>query len=313
VYQTKLVDLIVLDRATITDGSKKIKLSDLKPGMRVKLELVAQPGGFPAVARVLLSRDVGKTEPAPRFYAGGRLSIRGMEFGAEPRLTVVNRPQFKVEFQITRVGPSGLGTADVYLTTDEGQTWEKTQNDEPLTLLPWAPNQPNVPTRAEVTVRIPRPEIAYGVYVVVKSKAGVGAPPPQRGTKPMVRVELDTTPPEATLRLPVPDTTQENVLTFLWTAADRNLSKNPIALEYSETPTGPWKTIGQDLPNTGRYAWQVPSDVPPRVYLKMAVRDLAGNCGVVVTKDQVVLDLVSPKIEEVRVGRVIDSSAPKAK
>jgi hypothetical protein len=226
----------------------------------------------------------------------------GLASSALPPLTVVNRPQVKVDFQITRCGPSGLGTADVYLSADDGQSWEKTQTDEPLSL----PNQgdPSMgsPIQAGVMVKVPRPEVPYGVYLVIKSKAGVGLPPPHRGSMPQMRVEMDTAAPEAKLRLPVPDTTQENVLIFLWEANDRNLDKNPISLEYAESLTGPWRTIGLDLPNTGRHAWRVPNDVPPRVFLKMMARDRAGNCAVVVTKDQVILDTTPPVPTDFHVG-----------
>ena len=35
--------------------------------------------------------------------------------------------------------------------------------------------------------------------------------------------------------------------------------------------------IGANLPNTGRHSWQVPAGVPVEVYLRLRVRDNAGN------------------------------------
>jgi len=39
----------------------------------------------------------------------------------------------------------------------------------------------------------------------------------------------------------------------------------------------------------------VPSGLPPRVYLKVAARDAAGNVREIITRDPLLVDLVKPK------------------
>src|SRR5262249_22837361 len=128
---------------------------------------------------------------------------KGIAEAKLPQLVVVNRPLVGVACEVTRCGPSGVRTADVYLSFDEGQTWEKSQPDEPLTVSGGDPE--HLPFRAKVMVRIPKDEVSCGIFVVVKNRAGVGIAPPNRGTIPQMRVELDTKAPEALLNPPRPD------------------------------------------------------------------------------------------------------------
>ena len=43
--------------------------------------------------------------------------------GGMPPLQTVNKRQVKLEFDVDKFGPSGLGGVDVYVTTDDGATW----------------------------------------------------------------------------------------------------------------------------------------------------------------------------------------------
>ena len=40
-------------------------------------------------------------------------------------MQIVNKKQVKLGFDVSRFGPSGLGRVDVYMTTDEGDTWSE--------------------------------------------------------------------------------------------------------------------------------------------------------------------------------------------
>ncbi len=216
-------------------------------------------------------------------------------------LTVVSREKIKVEFDVARCGPSGLGSADVWLTADDGLTWKKMQSDEPLNLPPEEPL--GGPIKAWVVVNIPQPEIVYGIYVVVKSKAGVGLPAPQQNTPPHLRVELDKLCPQAELRYPpVPKPGCEGILIISWKADDRNIEANPISLEYAEQKNGHWKPIGPpNLPNTGSYEWRLPSDIPGKVYLRLTVRDRAGLASQATTPEAVIVDTTPPVVTDFHV------------
>jgi hypothetical protein len=216
--------------------------------------------------------------------------------GQLPTVQYVNKRQVKLGFNVTRIGPSGLGGVDVYITTDEGATWEKSTPDSKVS-LPVSPG-----TRGTVTVPMAKEGVIYGFYLVIKSKAGRGKSPPRPGDIPQVRVEMDLTTPVATLRAPQPAPGRHDSLILIWEATDRNLAQNPISLEWSKTANGPWVHIGHaQLPNTGKYTWVMHDGVPPMVYLRLTVRDMAGNVAVAQTSEPLLIDLVEPDLEGVGV------------
>jgi hypothetical protein len=127
----------------------------------------------------------------------------------------------------------------------------------------------------------------------------LGKPPPKDGvTLPQMRIEVDETAPQANLYAPVPDPQQKDCLILSWTATDRNLAEKPITLQWSERANGPWETIGApELPNTGRFSWKLTSQVPPRVHLRLVVRDTAGNMAEAVTPQPILVDLNEPEAQ----------------
>ncbi len=236
----------------------------------------------------------------------------GPNNGAPP-VKVVKTQLLKVEFDVERCGPSGLGKADVYLSTDDGGHWEIAQRDLRVMGPDGNPGLRDVPIRgASVMVNLPHEEVVYGIYLVVKSGAGLGEAPPQSGRPPQMRVEVDNQAPTAYLLQPLADPNQENGVILLWKAFDRNPETNPITLEYGDTPSGPWKPIGPPaLPNTGgdgkdstgKFAWTIPYDLNAgRAYLRLTVRDLAGNVALIVSNQAILFDTVRPKPVNIRPG-----------
>jgi hypothetical protein len=218
--------------------------------------------------------------------------------GALPALQIVNKRQVKLGFSVGRFGPSGLGSVDVYVTTDEGATWEKSPGDPNVTLPVTGEARGLGPVKGSVTVNLPKDAVVYGFCLVVKSRAGLGKPPPRAGDPPQVRIEVDTTMPTAELYAPQPDPTRGDRLILTWKAEDRNLAANPISLEWAAAANGPWTFIGDpQLPNTGRYSWQVPENIPAKVFLRLSVRDTAGNNAIAQTDQPQLIDLTVPEIE----------------
>jgi hypothetical protein len=94
-------------------------------------------------------------------------------------------------------------------------------------------------------------------------------------------------------------------LLLTWKAEDRNLTANPISLEWSARPDGPWSFIGDaQLPNTGKYSWKLPDNIPPQVYLRLSVRDLAGNVAIAQTSEPLWVDFVKPEIGKLTLSRL---------
>ena len=229
-----------------------------------------------------------------------------------PTLRYVNSPFVLLEYELSKVGPSGVGRVWIYYTENDGQTWELLAKDRSVV-------GKTSGGRHQGEIQLPQDGI-YGFTLVVKSKAqlkqdgieeGDDATPgatradssserpgygPKPGDVPEIRVEVDAAAPEAELFLPRRDTTKSNALVLLWKASDKNLSSNPITLEWSEHREGPWNPIASNLPNTGKHSWQLPDRLPVEVYLRCRVVDLAGNEGIATTPHPITVDLSDPEV-----------------
>jgi hypothetical protein len=213
-----------------------------------------------------------------------------------PPLHYVNQPEVTLEYELSRIGPSGIGSVDLWWTQNDGQTWELYAVDEKI-------RGATAGGRHQRTVELPPGDAVYGFILVVKSRAGLGRTPPRAGDLPEIRVEVDTKPPAARLFEPVPDPNEDGHLLFMWEVEDKNLTKTPVCLEWAEQRDGPWQPIGLDLPSApSKYSWKLPEKMPVQVYLRLRVRDLAGNESVAVSTPQLV-DLSEPE------GHLINVSA----
>jgi hypothetical protein len=213
-----------------------------------------------------------------------------------PPLQYINQLEFVVEYELAKVGPSGIGSVELYRTRDEGQTWQQYAYDAAVDATSKAKRLQRV-----VQFQQGDPDGIYGFTLVVKNRAKIGRQPPQPGELPEVRVELDTTRPNCDLYAPMRDV-EPGHLRLLWKATDKNLTPTPISLEWAEERNGPWHPIGIDLPNTGSYSWKLPEEMPVNVYLQLRVRDLAGNEAVTVTPQPLPVDLHEPEGHLLRVS-----------
>ncbi len=80
------------------------------------------------------------------------------------------------------------------------------------------------------------------------------------------------------------------------------LASHPVSIAFSDHAGGPWSTIAAGLDNTGVYSWRFDNRVPEHIYLRLEVRDEAGNVGQFETADPVSLDPSRPhgRIRNVR-------------
>ena len=139
----------------------------------------------------------------------------------------------------------------------------------------------------------PQPEGTYGFRAVPVSGAGLSEREPVPGDAPDLRVVVDVTAPQLDIFPPVGDPTSPDTLVIQWKATDKNFGDDPITIEWSDKPTGPWQPAAGNtdvlqagagntpqvrrIANTGSFGWRVPAGVAPRVYLKVTARDAAGN------------------------------------
>ena len=121
-------------------------------------------------------------------------------------------------------------------------------------------------------------EGVYGFRLVITAMNGLSGDVPQSGDLADMWIEVDQTSPEGELlSAPYGDDVTQGSLVIRWQASDRNLGRRPISLYVSESPSGPWDVLSAGLPNTGQYDWQIVPSLPKRVFLRLEVKDRAGN------------------------------------
>jgi hypothetical protein len=197
-----------------------------------------------------------------------------------PNLAITNNRQVVLDYEVTKVGPSGIGRVELWVTRDDGRTWERFAENPDLK----PPLKVDLPTEGQ-----------YGFRLVLHSRAGRAQPSPSPGTVPELRLELDTTAPTAQLYRPEPDPKHADALVLSWTATDRNLAANPITLQWCEKLGQEWQTIVADHPNDRQYVWRMPPNMPYLVYLRLVATDTAGNTSVAETPEPICIDLKEPE------------------
>lgn len=264
----------------------------------------AMPARFPSDAPAVARRPQGErrhlsgTSPSPvepplaRPAAPGSAGVEDVpdstESAPQPEPRMVNSRRFALEYELESVGPSGVARVELWQTTDGGKSWSLYGLDEDLT------------SPMLVTVD---GEGTYGFIMVVESGAGLRGPQPQPGDLPEMNVGVDLTPPLARLlSVRQQGASQGSELIIEWEASDLRLAARPITLLAADKPGGPWSIVRANLENTGRFAWRPDGELPAELYLRLEVRDEAGNRRTVDTREPVQIERVQPKsrIQQVR-------------
>ncbi len=257
--------------------------------------------GPSGMARTDSPRSDGRVSalPVSQSTAGGPpgspLDFSVLPRGQRPRM--VNSRSFELEYEIDAVGPSGIGKVELWGTRDGGRTWTS-----------YAVDRDN---RSPIQARIDAEGI-YGFRIVVQSGSGLGGRPPVAGDLPDIWIGVDLTRPQARITQAevAPDTGE---LVIRWEASDEVADARPISLFFSTNLGGPWTPIASGLDNTGIYRWRLDNRVPDRIYLRLEMRDEAGNVGTFDTPEPVPLDRHRPegRIRGVRPVEENDRSAQR--
>ncbi len=236
----------------------------------------AEPRGSVAIS---INPPIGNRFPALQKATGDSKTL-SLPPGEHPRM--VNSRLFELEYEIDSIGPSGIGSVELWGTRDSGRTWRSYAVDQDK--------------RSPILVTVDE-EGVYGFRIVVTNGAGLGGKPPQAGDLPDLWVGVDVTRPVARIISAEQGTDAEaGCLIIAWQADDRMLAARPVSLSFSQKRTGPWLPIAAGLDNTGRYAWPLENRMPAQFYLRLAVRDEAGNIGAYETSDPVTIDQSRPTV-----------------
>lgn len=190
----------------------------------------------------------------------------------------VNGTTFRVGYEFENVGPSGVGNVELYITENNGEEWFHYGTDPDKT----SPFVVTVPGEGD-----------YGFSFRISNGVGFVSDPPQPGEGPEVAVTVDMTPPAGSLHsMQQPN----NQILIAWTAQDRALKGRTATLLYGLSPNGPWERIVENQESaSGRYLWNVPKSLDRQVYLRVEVRDMAGNLAAIHAEKPLPLDRTQPR------------------
>lgn len=202
---------------------------------------------------------------------------------------IVNSRKFLIEYRLEDVGPSGVSRVELFITQNHGAKWWK-YGDDPDRQSPFQIEVPG--------------DGAYGFALRVQSGTGLVDEPPRPGENPAIVIAVDQTPPFVRLMpLEQGSGSSQNQIGIRWQVTDDHPAAQPIALDYSISPDGPWHPICEWQPDTSSYQWTVGPGVPSRVYVRLTARDAAGNVTHALTSQPLVVDLARPS------ARIVDIEA----
>jgi hypothetical protein len=201
---------------------------------------------------------------------------------------------FELEYDVESVGPSGIACVELWGTRDGGRTWSSFGVDGD--------------NRSPFLVTV-QEEGIYGFRVAVKNGAGMGGKKPRSGEKPDLWIGVDETRPTAEiLGAEQAGGGRPGQLLIRWKADDAMLEEKPISLYFSDRVGGPWKPVAKDLENSGQYAWSPDGLASQRVFLRLEVRDRAGNMSVSETNVAISPEDLQPVVR-IREVHPLDRSA----
>lgn len=207
---------------------------------------------------------------------------------------VVSSRRLQIGYKIDDVGPSGVGAVELFITNDNGRKWTKYGTDPDLK----SPFDVEVPSDGE-----------FGFAIRVRSGAGLSIDPPAAGERPSMVVAVDQTPPVVELlKIQPGEGTNGRRISIQWRATEDHPAEKSVSLYYAASRSGPWELISGWREDQGsEYEWSAGSKVPDQFYIRVLIRDAAGNVGKAETPRPVVVDLARPTAQLLDVETAIES------
>ncbi len=198
---------------------------------------------------------------------------------------LVSNPKFGLQYAVDDAGPLGPAAVELWVTTDGGRTWFSRGED---------------PDRASPFPVDLGGEGSFGLKLVAKSAANQGDRPPTSGEPPVTIVEVDSSGPAVKLD---PPRMAGARLVINWHASDPHPAPRPVMISIkADSPEGKWQFITPTpIENSGQFTWTVPQGCPPKIHVRVDVRDSLGNMSFAETAETapVLVDRSKPK------GRII--------
>lgn len=200
----------------------------------------------------------------------------------------LNSLEFEIGYDVDTAGTYGVTRVELWATRDAGQSWQRLSVDND--------------NRSPILAAVPAPG-DYGLKIVVETAGGIDPVRPRPGDQPEIFVRVDTTPPVARLTGIQQGTGAEaDRLDVQWQPGDSLSTGETVTLQYSASATGPWVSAATNLPHTGRYSWRLARHLPASFYVRLEIRDPAGNTASDQTQVPIAVTLPTPsgRLGEVR-------------
>jgi hypothetical protein len=201
--------------------------------------------------------------------ANGSPAVGALTMPAEPRdpsqPLFVNSLSFELDYDVDRVPAGSIEKVELWGTRDDGVTWVRLGTD--------------ADRKSPCTVNVER-EGRYGFIIVADAAGGVSGRVPRAGDSPEIRVVVDLAAPKVRLTTAEPDPAGgPGSLKINWLASDQHLGPKSVSLAYSASAHGPWLPLAIGVPNDGGRVCRFDLQSPDKVFLRIEVRDEAGNLG----------------------------------
>ncbi len=255
------------------------------PPLNMRQSAAPSAGTVPAVPNASES-----SMPVLDFGSTGVAASAPAE-GPSAEWQLVRDRVFDLVYQLDDVGPSGVGSVELFVTEDSGKQWFRYGNDDDL----------RSPFQVDV-----QGEGVFGFAVRVRNGLGFADPPPQPGEPPAIVVAVDQTPPTVEFPQPTVSAKGDGAVNLKWNVAERYPASAPIRLEYAASAAGPWTPLFDWQADAGSYQWPVRPGTPSALYFRLLARDAAGNVASAQTSQPVLIDLKRPTVSGLRVQTVSD-------
>jgi hypothetical protein len=221
------------------------------------------------IAATGLPRESGQESLATAAASGGQ----ALQYRGRPLQLSTSR-RFAWEYEIQRRDVEDHPVrVELWSTRDGGITWQRAGIDTDGV--------------SPIDVSLPAAGL-YGFRLEITADAVNAEMAPPSGTPPETWVAVDDVPPEVDLeavatRGPNGGTSIE----IHYTTRDELLALGSVKISFSPHAAGPWSTIASGLDVEGSHRWQPDRAAPPRAFIRVEVRDVAGNTGHAVTPEPV--------------------------
>ncbi len=202
-------------------------------------------------------------------------------WGGQVPVRYSDSERFSLAYELEAIGANGAEAVELYGSTTGGKTW-----------MLWGAD-PDRTTPFDIETK---DEGVFGYRIVVVGRNGLASPRPLAGDVPDIVIVVDKTEPKVRITsAQYGEGDRTGSLVIGYEASDENLMKRPVSLSFSDSVAGPWTTIAAGLRNEGMYVWPADPNMPRLIYLRIDVKDQAGNVGTYVLQQAIETQGLAPR------------------